>query len=174
MTVDAFIPDKSGASKLAVVDSLDLAAYIVAKLGAMSHLKLQKLLYYCEAYHLAFFEKSIIKDEFQAWVHGPVSVKVWVALKDKANVHDFLTVKADQKPALIKKIKDEVSKEQLKLIDDLLSAFGKKTSFELEALTHEEQPWIEARRGTPPNEKSKTLLSKRTMKSFYQRKYFAA
>jgi hypothetical protein len=45
MTVDAFIADKSGASKLAVVDSLELAAYILARLGSMSHLKLQKLLY---------------------------------------------------------------------------------------------------------------------------------
>jgi uncharacterized phage-associated protein len=115
----------------------------------------------------------LIKDEFQAWVHGPVSVKVWIALKDKANVHDSIAVKPEQKPDLIKALREQVTKEQLKLIDDLLGSFGKKTSFELEALTHEEQPWIEARRGVAPNQKSKTTLSKKTMKAFYQRKYFA-
>lgn len=160
-------------SQIRTIDSMDLASYILAKLGPMTHLKLQKLVYYCEAYHLAYFEQSLIKDPFQAWVHGPVSVKLWVALKDKANIYDGLKVKADATPGIVKKTKETLSKDQFEMINDLLKEFGKKTSYELECLTHEEEPWIEARKGTPPNEKSKAVLSKKTMEKYYKKKMFA-
>lgn len=42
------------------IDSIDLANYILYKYGSMSHLKLQKLLFYCDAYHLAYFDEELI------------------------------------------------------------------------------------------------------------------
>jgi uncharacterized phage-associated protein len=57
---------------LGKVNAQILADYILQKYGSMSHLKLQKLLYYCESYHLAYFDDILIPEEFEAWVHGPV------------------------------------------------------------------------------------------------------
>ena len=66
------------------IDSGLLADYVLSTHGPMSHLKLQKLLYLIEGYHLAYFTESLIDDEFQAWTHGPVSRKVYDSLKDKS------------------------------------------------------------------------------------------
>ena len=43
-----------------------LAEYIVARCPNVSHLKIQKLLYYIQGYHLAFFDAPIIDDSFEA------------------------------------------------------------------------------------------------------------
>ena len=58
------------------IDSIVLSNYILKHYGPMSHLKLQKLLFYCDAYCLAYFGQELITDQFEAWVHGPVSRKV--------------------------------------------------------------------------------------------------
>ena len=54
------------------IDAIVLSNYILKHYGPMSHLKLQKLLYYCDAYSLAYFDNPLIEDDFEAWVHGPV------------------------------------------------------------------------------------------------------
>lgn len=40
------------------IDSIILSDYILKHYGPMSHLKLQRLLFYCDAYHLACFDKE--------------------------------------------------------------------------------------------------------------------
>ena len=112
---------------LAKVDSKELANYILAKVGSMTHLKLQKLVYYAEAYHLAYFEKSIIDDHFEAWLHGPVSRKLWDHIKGVANVYDSIMCPGD-KNVLIKNFKNKVTNDQLELINDVLKEYGQESS----------------------------------------------
>ncbi|MBR2290865.1 MAG: DUF4065 domain-containing protein [Prevotella sp.] len=59
-------------SEYKTIDSIVLSNYILKHYGPMSHLKLQKLLYYCDAYSLAYFGEELITDQFEAWVHWPV------------------------------------------------------------------------------------------------------
>ena len=150
------------------VDSIALAEYISAKVGKANHLKLQKLVYYVEAYHLAYFEKSIIDDDFEAWLHGPVSRKLWDHLKPIANVYDNVRLKEDKTSEAIKAFKQSVIPEQVSFIDDVLKEFGKKDSYYLERLTHSELPWTEARKGCAPDEKCENIISKETMKRYYK------
>ncbi|HRP36920.1 MAG TPA: DUF4065 domain-containing protein, partial [Candidatus Dojkabacteria bacterium] len=37
----------------------------------ITNLKLQKLVYYADAWYLANYGDSLIQEDFQAWVHGP-------------------------------------------------------------------------------------------------------
>lgn len=41
---------------MVTIDSIILSDYILKHYGPMSHLKLQRLLFYCDAYHLAYFD----------------------------------------------------------------------------------------------------------------------
>ncbi|HUZ03805.1 MAG TPA: type II toxin-antitoxin system antitoxin SocA domain-containing protein, partial [Acidobacteriaceae bacterium] len=54
----------------------DIAKYFIAsfqkKNKAISNLKLQKLLYYAQAWHLALYGSPLFSDSIEAWVHGPV------------------------------------------------------------------------------------------------------
>ena len=52
--------------KISKIDSELLTEYILSKYGKMSHLKLQKLLYYVQAFHLAYFDSPLIDDDFEA------------------------------------------------------------------------------------------------------------
>jgi uncharacterized phage-associated protein len=43
------------------VDPVDLAKYVIVKLGQTDHLKLQKLLYYIQSWHLVMFDKPLLR-----------------------------------------------------------------------------------------------------------------
>ena len=49
--------------------------------GGISNLKLQKLLYYAQAWHLALYGEPLFRDRIEAWVHGPVVPPVFGAFK---------------------------------------------------------------------------------------------
>ena len=157
---------KKNTAKL--IDSSDLSNYILVKGGAMNHLKLQKLLYYVEAWHLVFFDTSIINDKFEAWVHGPVSKKLWNELRDMSVLYTEIYIpKADSKK-IITDVEAQLSKDQIEMINDVINKYGKHTSYALENLTHEEEPWLEARGGLPPNVPCSNIIQKDTMKRYYR------
>jgi len=151
------------------IDSIELAKLLLAKAGPMPHLKLQKLLYYVEAWHLAILGQSIIDDQFKAWVHGPVSTKVWHAFKDsKSPVFNKITIPAGAAKRVRIRMESILMPEQLSLIDDVCKEYGKLNAYELEALTHSEKPWADARKGVPPGDASSKVISKTTMAKFYR------
>ncbi len=44
---------------------------------SITHLKLQKLIYYAQAWSLALFKTSLFNEDLQAWVHGPVAPSIY-------------------------------------------------------------------------------------------------
>ena len=156
--------------ELKTIDSIKLIEYLLAKLGTTSHLKLQKLLYYIEAWHLVFFEQSIIDDNFEAWVHGPVSTKVWHRLKNHSKLYDGLYLKEHLIDSTIQEVESYLAKDQIEFISDLLKEYGNKTSYYLENLVHSELPWLEARKGYKTDDKCTEVISKKIMKDYYQSK----
>jgi uncharacterized phage-associated protein len=160
-------------AKAPKIDSVELAQFILARLGGMPHLKLQKLIYYVEAWHLAIFEESIIDDKFKAWMHGPVSTKVWHAFKDKSSpLMNDIRISRKVADAIIPKVRKSLNREQLSLIENVLEEYGDLTGYELEGLTHFEAPWREARRGIPDDESSTNEISKATMLAFYRKRLY--
>jgi uncharacterized phage-associated protein len=158
-------------TKFPKIDGVALARYVVAKKGPLSHLKLQKLLYYIEAWHLAQFKGSLIIENFEAWVHGPVCTNVWHHFKDVSKLHGDIEITAVEKKAIIKEVKESLLTDQIELIDDVLDEYNKRTAYYLECLTHEELPWREARKDKSIDSPSTTDISKDTMMKFYSKKY---
>ena len=155
--------------KLRNIDSLKLAEYILFKGGAMSHLKLQKLLYYIQAYHLAYFETELIEDDFEAWVHGPVSRKLYNQVKDFSILYNEIKYVVDSNSQHIKDfVKSRLTSEQLALTNDVLDALAKKSGLELENMTHNEAPWLKARIGVGPAEKCDKIIVKEDIKEYFQ------
>ena len=158
---------------LAKLDSIDLANYLLAKYGGMSHLKLQKLIYYTEAWHLAYFKESLIDDEFEAWMHGPVSQKVWHKFKDfEFPLHNILTVNAAEAPQIISETESKLITDQKELISDVLTEYSDKSAYYLECLTHAELPWQEARKGYNPDQKCSQKISKALMYDYYRKELY--
>jgi uncharacterized phage-associated protein len=144
-----------------------LSGYILKYFGPMSHLKLQKLLFYCQAYHLAYFKEPLFNEDFEAWVHGPVCREVYNVLKGKSVLYsDVAYDKYDFDGGII--LKDVVSSDQFNNINDVLSELSNWTGSELEAATHKESPWISARKGLAPNQNCTNIISKDEMLEFYK------
>jgi len=152
------------------LDSIELAKYILAKVGhPTNHLKLQKLVYYVEAYHLSYFNESIIDDDFEAWVHGPVVRKLWNRLSvRKAPLYDQISLDTHTAMKVMGEVENKISEEQYDLIENIISSLGQKSGYYLECMTHEELPWREAREGLPYDARSSRKISKETMRKFYQ------
>lgn len=151
---------------LTKIDSILLADYILMRHGTMSHLKLQKLLFYCDAYHLAFFDEELVTDQFEAWVHGPVSRKVFNELKDSSLLYAELTFSKDTSAA--NDAFDGLTSSQKDLITMVLNTLSTWDEFQLETATHKENPWIEARIGYGPADKCTKIISKESMRTFYK------
>lgn len=148
------------------IEARVLADYILKHHGPMSHLKLQKLLYYCQAYHLAQFNGiPLVNENFQAWVHGPVCVEVFHALKDKSLLYsDLGYVDEGEDPDVHVK---NLTEDQRELIDDVLESLAKWTGGQLESATHAEKPWIDARVGFGPGDACSNIIDRNLMMTYY-------
>ena len=62
---------------------LNVAQYVLNKVGDMTTLKLQKLVYYCQAWSLAWDGKPLFDEEFEAWANGPVCPELFKKHKGK-------------------------------------------------------------------------------------------
>lgn len=153
--------------ELAKVDSLLLSEFILFKYGPMSHLKLQKLLFYAQALHLAYFDEPIIEDDFEAWVHGPVSRKVFGKVKGKSILYNEIKYEPDPaKPSPETLLQEALTGEQIQVVQDVLDEYSRLSSLELEGLTHSEQPWQDARKGLGQAEICDKPISKESMRAF--------
>lgn len=150
-----------------MVSAIDLSRYIFAYIQKTNHLKLQKLIYYVDAWHLVFFDAPLIKEDFEAWVHGPVVRQVWDCYKKTLPLHTEKMIKPLLVLPILNHFEKLVSKQQLQLINDVLDEYGSKTSYELELYTHNELPWREARQGYEPLENCSNIISKKTMHTYY-------
>ncbi len=138
----------------------------------MSHKKIQKLCYYAQAWSQTLEQVDIVEGiEFEAWVHGPVNRKIWDMCKG-FGWRDITITKETLEQS--KEECDAVFNEKQKEILDLVwETYGIFDADELEALTHEEQPWREKRLGKMPFEKCTDTLSRETMREFYITQYEA-
>lgn len=153
------LPGKEGA----MIDSIKLCKYILQRIGPANQLKIQKLAYYFQAFHLAYYHAPVIEDNFQAWVHGPVSIKIWDHYKSQSLLYDNIAVPREEID-----LTEDLTFEQIGLINEVLRVYGPFASYELEALTHSEQPWREAREGLSSTDKCNRIINQETMKNFYR------
>lgn len=136
----------------------DVAKYILLTEGSMSTWKLQKLCYYSQAWSLAWTEKPIFKEDFQAWANGPVCPELFHEHQGKFTVGTDDLNKGDPM---------NLTEDQKDTINIVLKDYGSMEPYELRELTHKEEPWKNARLGLPEDAYSKALITKESMGSYY-------
>ncbi|OEH86033.1 hypothetical protein BHU72_14470 [Desulfuribacillus stibiiarsenatis] len=126
----------------------------------ITHLKLQKLLYYAQAWHLAIFDgRPLFDEDFEAWVHGPVNREIYEVYKGYG--YNIL-------PVCSSEISLNITEEQKKLLEEVWISYGSFTGKYLETLSHQERPWLEARGGIKANETSTNVISKDKITDYYK------
>jgi uncharacterized phage-associated protein len=118
-----------------ICTAFDVAKYILDKAGEMTTMKLQKLVYYCQAWSLVWDERPLFAEPIEAWVNGPVVRQLYEAHRGK-----FAVVASD-----IDGDPSRLSTEQIETINSVVDYYGKRSSQYLIDLTHREEPWKKAR-----------------------------
>jgi uncharacterized phage-associated protein len=136
---------------------LDVAAYILRKKGEMTAMKLQKLVYYSQAWSLVWDERPIFKEKVRAWANGPVVRELYNAHAGQFRVRRI----PGGNPTYL-------TKEERETVDAVIDYYGKKSAQWLSDLTHMERPWREARKGLEPGERSDEVITHAMMAEYYE------
>lgn len=134
----------------------DVAAYIISKSRPIDAMKLQKLLYYSQAWSLVWDKQPLFASKIEAWANGPVIRDVF---KTYQGQYKISVSKAGDKSAL--------KPSEKGTIDAVLDFYGKKDAFWLSELTHRETPWMEARKGIAPGDYGNVEITKASMRDYY-------
>jgi len=143
------------------MEAIDIAIYFLYKANIegdlITNLKLQKLLYYAQAWYLVNFNRPLFNDEIKAWRFGPVIESVY---------HKF---KNFRHTAIIYRSKEEIKKKftttDLNFLNEFYDIYINYSAHDLLQMSHNEAPWIEA------YESTSQIINIERMKEFYTQKY---
>ena len=134
----------------------DVAAYVLRKQGAVTTWKLQKLVYYSQAWSLVWDDDVLFPEEIEAWANGPVVRELYDAHRREYRVSRLANGDADA-----------LTLDQRGTVDAVLEFYGDKSSQWLSDLTHMEDPWRAARKGLPECERGNTIIPKQDLAEYY-------
>ncbi|GGK35396.1 Panacea domain-containing protein [Salinarimonas ramus] len=134
----------------------DVADYILHQKGEMTAMKLQKLVYYSQAWGLVWDEAPLFDAKIEAWANGPV-----VPLLFQAHQGEYVVSREPRGD------RNNLSDEQRETIDAVLAHYGDKAAAWLSDLTHREDPWRDARHGLADGERGNREITHASMAEFY-------
>lgn len=129
--------------KYGIEDNCEVAEYITP-------LKLQKLLYYIQGMALRIYGKPAFLNNISVWQYGPVIEEVYQQYKGRSPIS---TPKTDY----------EVCDGLKKVIELVVSSYGKIEAESLIDLTHDEDPWIKS--------KNNGIISIDVIKEYFNKVY---
>lgn len=142
-----------------MVSVFDVADYILKKMGKMSAMKLQKLVYYCQAWSLVWDGSQLFKEKIFAFANGPVVYDLFKAHQGQFTVSEKTLTRGSAR---------NLSKVQRETVDAVLKFYGDKPPQWLSDLTHMEAPWRDARIGLADGERGMTEIRLASMAEYYE------
>lgn len=140
-------------SVLGVANALLLMADGVGE--PLSNMKLQKMLYYEQGYHLAYFDSPLFPDNFEAWLYGPVVPRVYDKFKSYGNG----LIPPGRGAAELALTGDERN-----LFEQVFHVYSAYSAIGLMRLTHKEAPWRNA------DCRKNETISKESIMEFFKEK----
>ena len=134
----------------------DVAKYILEKHGPMTTMKLQKLVYYSQAWSVVWDSKPLFGEEIQAWASGPVVRELYDEHKGMFQIS-----------GLEEGNTDNLKLEEKETIDAVLQAYGDKPAQWISDLTHMEKPWNDAREGIPIGQNCENEITLSSLEEYY-------
>lgn len=119
---------------------------------SMSPKKLQKLCYYAYAWHITLCDKrKLFDNHFEAWIHGPVNPELY----DKYREYGWSEIPK------VEKLPNEIAENRgiYEFIEMVYGSYGHLDANQLEYLTHQEMPWINARQGLAAHKPSNNVIN---------------
>jgi uncharacterized phage-associated protein len=135
---------------------LDVAAFILDRHGPMTTMKLQKLVYYGQAWSIVWDDEALFPEKIWAWKNGPV-------VRELYDLHRGLY----RLDAIAGGDVARLSNTQMGTIDKVLDFYGDKSAQWLSDLTHMEDPWRKAWYDVEPNRRGSTEITLESIAEYY-------
>jgi len=135
----------------------DVADYILEKAGPMTGMKLQKIVYYSQAWSLVWENTPLFEDKIEAWMNGPVIPTLFERHKGKLHLNSNE----------LSGTSELLSNSQKETIEEVIRFYADKSAQWLNDLTHREKPWRDARHGLSSNHRGNNEISLASMHEYY-------
>lgn len=139
---------------------LDIARYILRQNPGSTDKQIQKLTYYAYCWYIVKnnsdandIQNRLVEQHPEAWIHGPVFY----------DLYEEMTYNRNAFYSFVENIKDETKI----FLDKIIKVYGRYTGNQLEDMTHNELPWIEARHGKKAHERSREPLKDNIIFMYY-------
>lgn len=146
--------EKKSFETRSVFDVIKKLLWIADERGIqITHLFLQKILYYIQGISLTFYNKPAFSEKIMNWTYGPVIEEVY----HKYKIFERCSIAKDENILLSEGLEEIIFK--------VLESYGEFSSTKLVSLTHEEDPWLE----TTQNEE----ITQEIITSYFKKVYLS-
>ena len=145
--------------------AIDIANWFISQFDkesgdVITHLKVQKLLYFSEAWCQVSLDRELFSEDMEAWAHGPVVREVFNQFSG-----------AGWEPLSVTGNVAELDEDVRNVLTQVLEAYGNVSAKTLEHLTHQDCPWKEARGTLSPEARCSNIISKQSIREYFVKKY---
>ncbi|HEX2296276.1 MAG TPA: type II toxin-antitoxin system antitoxin SocA domain-containing protein [Actinomycetota bacterium] len=142
-----------------MIRARDVAAAIIEMDPGVDQMKLQKLLYYAQGWHLAWYGEPLFADVVEAWAFGPAVGDVYTAYKDCRD--EPIATPSGGDP-------EKLGARERRALEAVVAAYAPLTGPQLAALTHREGPWVAAREGYEHGQRSRRAMSRDLIRRYFE------
>jgi uncharacterized phage-associated protein len=124
----------------------------------LTNLRLQKLLYYVQAWSLVMRNRPMFEERIEAWVHGPVVREAYYHFKN------------GDAPILAEDIGEpnfDLDDDDREFIGRVWGSYKGYSALRLREMTHEEDPWINARKGYGPADRCEVEITQQALREYF-------
>jgi uncharacterized phage-associated protein len=125
----------------------------------LTNLRLQKLLYYVQVWSLVMRGKPMFPEKIQAWVHGPVVKQVYREFASKGNLPIM--------PEDLGELRFNISSQDRKFVASVWDSYKGYSASKLREMTHQEDPWKNARKGYGPADKCEKEITRAAIMEYF-------
>ena len=131
----------------------DVARELRQRLPGCDPASLQKLLYYCQGWHITFTGEPLFEERIEAWAYGPVVASLW----------------ADEKYDRPRPRPRELDENGLAIVDLVVRKYGMYSGKELIRRTHDEAPWRDVSESDDPLSPPNPEITHVSLRQCYER-----
>jgi uncharacterized phage-associated protein len=134
----------------------DVAQAVLARTGTISTWKLQKLVYYCQAWHCVWADKPLFTARIEAWANGPVCPDLYIRHRGEFQIDQIAGGGVMQ-----------LQHDEQRTVETVVDFYNKYNGQQLSDLTHMERPWMDARKGLSPSERGNSEITTEALAEYY-------
>ncbi|MBX3390750.1 MAG: SocA family protein [Phycisphaeraceae bacterium] len=125
----------------------------------LTHMQVQKLVYYAQGWSLAYYKKPLFLEPIEAWQHGPVVDRVY---------QEFKKFGGEAIAAKVGTSATDLSSEETELLRWVWQRYSRYSGSYLRELTHRERPWKEAWGARPSDDRARVPISDAALSEFFR------